>query len=128
MASCELNLFCTHETEEKELCSGYLYKSPPENRIKSKKSWKRRFFVLKKSKTSCQLEYYKNEERRSPELLGVIDLSHWEVDKWFRSLFDALYDRPHKLLDPQDSGKIRDISAPPPSLNTNQGAGWTFDA
>uniref|UniRef100_A0AAR2IQJ6 PH domain-containing protein n=1 Tax=Pygocentrus nattereri TaxID=42514 RepID=A0AAR2IQJ6_PYGNA len=196
MASRELCTFYTYGTEDKELCSGYLYKSPPASLIKSQvktnlniyiliisyfflskfisfhhdlltlqKSWKRRFFVLKKNKTSCQLEYFKNEEKTKTELLGAIDLSQvslmfmcpethsmwkwvhknfkcsaacvlfmkvmdrdyffigessWEVERWFRALFDAMKNRPHRLLNPQDSGRIRDISEPPHSQNTDQ--------
>ncbi|XP_017551509.1 pleckstrin homology domain-containing family S member 1 isoform X1 [Pygocentrus nattereri] len=169
----ELCTFYTYGTEDKELCSGYLYKSPPASLIKSQKSWKRRFFVLKKNKTSCQLEYFKNEEKTKTELLGAIDLSQvslmfmcpethsmwkwvhknfkcsaacvlfmkvmdrdyffigessWEVERWFRALFDAMKNRPHRLLNPQDSGRIRDISEPPHSQNTDQGAEWTPEA
>ncbi|XP_056124831.1 pleckstrin homology domain-containing family S member 1 isoform X3 [Rhinichthys klamathensis goyatoka] len=65
--------FYIHGAEE-QMCSGYLYKSPPENQFKSQKSWKRRFFVLLKySNNICQLKYYKNEEKNKP--LGEIDLS-----------------------------------------------------
>ncbi|XP_077056760.1 pleckstrin homology domain-containing family S member 1 isoform X2 [Siphateles boraxobius] len=64
--------FYIHGAEE-QMCSGYLYKSPPENQFKSQKSWKRRFFVLLKySNNICQLKYYKNEEMSKP--LGHIDL------------------------------------------------------
>ncbi|XP_073683997.1 pleckstrin homology domain-containing family S member 1-like [Garra rufa] len=56
------------------MCSGYLYKSPPENQFKTQKSWKRRFFVLLKYRdNTCQLKYYKNDEKNKP--LGDIDLS-----------------------------------------------------
>ncbi|XP_043110294.1 pleckstrin homology domain-containing family S member 1-like [Puntigrus tetrazona] len=66
--------FNIHGAEE-QMCSGYLYKSPPENQFKSQKSWKRRFFVLLKySDNKCQLKYYKNEEKNKP--LGDIDLSN----------------------------------------------------
>ncbi|XP_067285610.1 pleckstrin homology domain-containing family S member 1 [Pseudorasbora parva] len=59
---------------EEQMCSGYLYKSPPENLFKSQKSWKRRFFVLLKyGNNMCQLKYYKNEEMSKP--LGDVDLS-----------------------------------------------------
>ncbi|KAK2876326.1 hypothetical protein Q8A67_020422 [Cirrhinus molitorella] len=65
--------FYIHGAEE-QMCSGYLYKSPPENQFKSQKSWKRRFFVLLKyTDNLCQLKYYKNEEKNKP--LGYIDLS-----------------------------------------------------
>ncbi|XP_059386178.1 pleckstrin homology domain-containing family S member 1 [Carassius carassius] len=64
--------FYVHTTEE--ICSGYLYKSPPENQFKSQKSWKKRFFVLLKYRdNTCQLKYYKNEEKDKP--LGDIDLT-----------------------------------------------------
>uniref|UniRef100_A0A8C2A525 Si:ch211-28p3.3 n=1 Tax=Cyprinus carpio TaxID=7962 RepID=A0A8C2A525_CYPCA len=92
--------FYIHGAKE-QMCSGYLYKSPPENLFKSQvcfsgrgknrtgyytgkffffffflqKSWKRRFFVLLKYTDSmCQLKYYKNEEKNKP--LGDIDLSN----------------------------------------------------
>ncbi|XP_026132248.1 pleckstrin homology domain-containing family S member 1 isoform X2 [Carassius auratus] len=65
--------FYIHGAEE-QVCSGYLYKSPPENQFKSQKSWKRRFFVLLKyTDNICQLKYYKNEEKN--KTLGDIDLS-----------------------------------------------------
>ncbi|XP_016335841.1 pleckstrin homology domain-containing family S member 1 [Sinocyclocheilus anshuiensis] len=65
--------FYIHGAEE-QMCSGYLYKSPPENQFKSQKSWKRRFFVLLKYRDNiCQLKYYKKEEKNKP--LGDIDLS-----------------------------------------------------
>ncbi|XP_059387603.1 pleckstrin homology domain-containing family S member 1-like [Carassius carassius] len=65
--------FYIHGAEE-QVCSGYLYKSPPENLFKSQKSWKRRFFVLLKyTDNICQLKYYKNEEKN--KTLGDIDLS-----------------------------------------------------
>ncbi|XP_056325615.1 GRB2-associated-binding protein 1 isoform X2 [Danio aesculapii] len=59
---------------EEQLCSGYLYKSPPEKHLKNQKSWKRRYFVLLKySNDRCLLNYYKNEETNKS--LGNIDLS-----------------------------------------------------
>ncbi|XP_066521811.1 pleckstrin homology domain-containing family S member 1-like [Hoplias malabaricus] len=172
MASRCISPFCSHGTEEKELCSGYLYKSPPENQIRLQKSWKRRFFILKNSKASFQLEYYKNKEKTKTEPLGAIALSQvslmllrpeshpmwkwvhqnfrcsatcvlfmkvadrdyffigedsWEVEKWFRALFDALNHRPHRLLDPEDSGRIKEISEPPLSLNMDKGAEWKLE-
>ncbi|XP_050979648.1 pleckstrin homology domain-containing family S member 1 isoform X2 [Labeo rohita] len=64
----------TEKMAEEQMCSGYLYKSPPENQFKSQKSWKRRFFVLLRYRNNvCQLKYYKNEEKNKP--LGDIDLS-----------------------------------------------------
>ncbi len=49
------------------------------------KSWKRRFFVLLKYRdNTCQLKYYKNEEKNKP--LGDIDLS-----KYVQNLHSAQY-------------------------------------
>ncbi|XP_015463823.3 pleckstrin homology domain-containing family S member 1-like [Astyanax mexicanus] len=160
-------------SREEELCSGYLYKSPPATLFKSQKSWKRRFFILKNIKTFCQLEYFESEEKTKSELLGAVDLSQvslmllrpethtmwqwvhehfkcsaasvlfmkvadrdyffigensWEVERWFHALFNALNSRPHRLLDPKDSGGIRDISAPPESEHTDHRAEWRLDA
>ncbi|XP_051522851.1 pleckstrin homology domain-containing family S member 1 isoform X1 [Myxocyprinus asiaticus] len=65
--------FYIHGAEE-QVCAGYLYKSPPENQFKNQKSWKRRYFVLLKySDHTCQLKYFKSENKNKS--LGVIDLS-----------------------------------------------------
>ncbi|XDV44329.1 hypothetical protein PO909_012629 [Leuciscus waleckii] len=58
---------CHNEAAEaNEVYSGYLYKSPPSGQIKIKKAWKRRFFVLTKTKDSShELKYYKTIERDS---------------------------------------------------------------
>lgn len=50
--------------EMEDLCSGFLYKSPPSGQIRKMKSWKRRFFVLeKKNNGSHELKYYKTTEK-----------------------------------------------------------------
>ncbi|XP_056325585.1 pleckstrin homology domain-containing family S member 1 [Danio aesculapii] len=50
--------------EMKDLCSGFLYKSPPSGQIRKMKSWKRRFFVLEKTNNgSHELQYYKTTEK-----------------------------------------------------------------
>ncbi|XP_062381540.1 pleckstrin homology domain-containing family S member 1-like isoform X2 [Sardina pilchardus] len=61
-------------TQEEELRSGYLHKSPgPLISMKSQKSWKRRFFVLfKTSEGVYTLKYFRSEERN--KALGEIDL------------------------------------------------------
>ncbi|XP_039520945.1 pleckstrin homology domain-containing family S member 1 [Pimephales promelas] len=58
---------CHNEAAEAdEVYSGYLCKSPPSSLIKNKKAWKRRFFVLSKTKDSShELKYYKTTERDS---------------------------------------------------------------
>ncbi|KAM9463041.1 pleckstrin homology domain-containing family S member 1-like isoform 1-T2 [Clarias gariepinus] len=157
-----------------ELCAGYLYKSPQPSLFRLQKSWKRRYFVLlKKSSTSYHLQYYKNEQIKTTEPLGVIDLSQislmflkpenhsmwkWvhenfrcspscvlfmkvdnrdffligdsspEIERWFDVLYHAMNNRPHKLLDPKESVKIREISAPANSLKTDQRVEWGLDA
>ncbi|XP_056124905.1 pleckstrin homology domain-containing family S member 1 isoform X2 [Rhinichthys klamathensis goyatoka] len=61
------NTSCHNEAAEAdEVYSGYLCKSPPSGQIKIKKAWKRRFFVLSKTKDSShELKYYKTTERDS---------------------------------------------------------------
>ncbi|KAK9965726.1 hypothetical protein ABG768_004800 [Culter alburnus] len=159
--------FYIHGAEE-QMCSGYLYKSPPENQFKTQKSWKRRFFVLLKySNNTCLLKYYKNEEMNKQ--LGDIDLSKvtfmflnpemhkmwdwihnnfrcssscvmfikvpdrdyfligensWEMEKWFKALYDILNNRPHRLLDPKTFGSNKHIRELPQPENDEQKAGW----
>ncbi|XP_017289266.1 pleckstrin homology domain-containing family S member 1 isoform X1 [Kryptolebias marmoratus] len=132
-----------------EIRSGYLYKSPPQKRLKPE-SWKKRFFVLFKiSEHEYQFRYFKNrEEMGSP--IGGIDLTQisllygspqhhqkwsWvqktfkcspscvlyirsgdrdyflvgetstEIDDWFSDLYEALSNRPHKLLSSEEISK-----------------------
>ncbi|XP_053495021.1 pleckstrin homology domain-containing family S member 1-like [Ictalurus furcatus] len=159
--------------ENEEIYAGYLYKSPQASLFKLQKSWKRRYFVLlKKSKTTSHLKYFKSEEMKRGESLGTIDLSRvslmflnpeshsmwkWvhenfrcspsnvlfmkvadreyfligetslEIERWFKALYDAMSNRPHKLLDPKETGRIRDISAPPNSLKKDQRIEWRLD-
>ncbi|XP_067226448.1 pleckstrin homology domain-containing family S member 1 [Chanodichthys erythropterus] len=159
--------FYIHGAEE-QTCSGYLYKSPPENQFKTQKSWKRRFFVLLKySNNTCLLKYYKNEEMNKQ--LGDIDLSKvtfmflnpemhkmwdwihnnfrcssscvmfikvpdrdyfligensWEMEKWFKALYDILNNRPHRLLDPKTFGLNKNIRELPQPEKDEQKAGW----
>ncbi|XP_076854583.1 uncharacterized protein plekhs1.4 [Brachyhypopomus gauderio] len=53
----------------------------------------------------------------------LIAESSCDTDRWFRALFDALNSRPHRLLE-KEFGGIRDIGAPPCSLDTNQRVEW----
>ncbi|XP_041818251.1 pleckstrin homology domain-containing family S member 1-like isoform X2 [Chelmon rostratus] len=58
-----------------EIRAGYLFKSPPSKRLKTEKSWKKRYFVLfKNSKQGHQLKYFKSAEETERQL-GFIDLS-----------------------------------------------------
>ncbi|XP_013863031.1 pleckstrin homology domain-containing family S member 1 isoform X2 [Austrofundulus limnaeus] len=139
-------------TVAKEIRSGYLYKSPPQKRLKPERSWKKRYFVLYKiSEHEYQLRYFKNsEEMGSP--IGGIDLTQisllygspqhhqkwpWvqktfkcspscvlyirsadrdyflvgetstEIDDWFTDLYEALSNRPHKLLSSEEISKVQ---------------------
>ncbi|KAK2820421.1 hypothetical protein Q5P01_023380 [Channa striata] len=63
----------------KEIRSGYLFKSPPQKRLKTEKSWKKRFFVLFKiSEREHQLKYFRSKEEKDRPL-GGIDLSDISV-------------------------------------------------
>ncbi|XP_072229011.1 pleckstrin homology domain-containing family S member 1-like [Leuresthes tenuis] len=58
-----------------EIRSGYLYKSPPQKRLKTEKSWKKRYFVLYKiSEHEYQFNYFKSPEQMDHPL-GAIDMS-----------------------------------------------------
>ncbi|XP_034564556.1 pleckstrin homology domain-containing family S member 1-like [Notolabrus celidotus] len=58
-----------------EIRSGYLYKSPPQKRLKTE-SWKRRYFILFKiSEQEHQLKYFRSPQDKDRPL-GGIDLSH----------------------------------------------------
>ncbi|XP_062330624.1 pleckstrin homology domain-containing family S member 1-like isoform X1 [Osmerus eperlanus] len=55
-----------------EVRTGYLLKSPPPSPIKTKNSWKRRFFVLFKMKDESYLfKYFKSSEDREKPLGGI---------------------------------------------------------
>ncbi|MCI4384338.1 hypothetical protein PGIGA_G00037540 [Pangasianodon gigas] len=51
-----------------------------------------------------------------------------EIERWFFALYDAMNNRPHKLHDLKETGRIRDISAPRNSLKTYQRVEWRLDA
>uniref|UniRef100_A0A671X253 PH domain-containing protein n=1 Tax=Sparus aurata TaxID=8175 RepID=A0A671X253_SPAAU len=72
--TCGSAVFYTPGAVATEIRSGYLFKSPPPNRMKSEKSWKRRYFVLFKiSEQEHQLKYFRSP-REKDKPLGRIDL------------------------------------------------------
>ncbi|XP_015818610.1 pleckstrin homology domain-containing family S member 1 [Nothobranchius furzeri] len=59
----------------KEVRAGYLYKSPPQKRLKPEKLWKKRFFVLFKiSEHEYHLRYFRSHKERESSI-GGIDLT-----------------------------------------------------
>uniref|UniRef100_A0A3Q3EEE0 Pleckstrin homology domain containing S1, tandem duplicate 3 n=1 Tax=Labrus bergylta TaxID=56723 RepID=A0A3Q3EEE0_9LABR len=69
----------------KEIRSGYLFKSPPQKRLKAEKSWKRRYFVLFKiSEQEHQLKYFRSPQKRTDHLEGSI----------YHSIISLLYVNP----------------------------------
>ncbi|XP_039990257.1 pleckstrin homology domain-containing family S member 1-like isoform X2 [Xiphias gladius] len=55
-----------------EIRSGYLFKSPPPKRLKTEKSWKKRYFVLFKiSDREHQLKYFRSPEEKDRPLGGI---------------------------------------------------------
>ncbi|XP_070847091.1 pleckstrin homology domain-containing family S member 1-like [Chaetodon trifascialis] len=67
-------IFYRPDADTVEIRAGYLHKSPPSQRLKSEKSWKRRYFVLSKTSEEHQLKYFKSAEE-TVRPLGLIDLS-----------------------------------------------------
>ncbi|KAG9338348.1 hypothetical protein JZ751_025905, partial [Albula glossodonta] len=62
-----------------EIRTGYLIKSPPSNKFKSLRSWKRRFFVLlKRNEKEHTLTYFRNANDRDKPL-GSIEISQISV-------------------------------------------------
>ncbi|KAL6094991.1 plekhs1 [Pungitius sinensis] len=141
-----------------EVRSGYMYKSPPPKRLKTEKSWKKRYFVLFKiGEEEHLLKYFKGPDEKDMPL-GGIDLSqisvlyvgpekhqkwNWvqkthrcsascvllikaaerdyflvadnseEADGWFADLYEALKNRPHQRLSPEE------MSFGPPAVEAN---------
>ncbi|XP_072095674.1 pleckstrin homology domain-containing family S member 1-like isoform X1 [Mobula birostris] len=65
-----------NDIKEDDICyEDYLIKSPPVNKFSTQSSWKKRYFILAKSKEEHVLSYFKNKEvsRKSP-LLGKIPI------------------------------------------------------
>ncbi|XP_062928058.1 pleckstrin homology domain-containing family S member 1-like isoform X3 [Mobula hypostoma] len=60
-----------NDIKEDDICyEDYLIKSPPMNQFATQSSWKKRYFILAKSKEEHVLSYFKNKEvsRKSPPL------------------------------------------------------------
>ncbi|GAA6110300.1 pleckstrin homology domain-containing family S member 1-like [Tachysurus ichikawai] len=51
-----------------------------------------------------------------------------EIEGWFSALYEAMHNRPHKQLELTEARGIRDISAPPYSVITDQRVEWKLDA
>ncbi|XP_008275791.1 pleckstrin homology domain-containing family S member 1 isoform X2 [Stegastes partitus] len=68
-------VFYRQVTDAAEIRSGYLFKSPPQKRLTTEKSWKKRYFVLfQSSEQQRHLMYFRSPaEKHRP--LGSIDLS-----------------------------------------------------
>uniref|UniRef100_A0A8C6NS93 Pleckstrin homology domain containing S1, tandem duplicate 3 n=1 Tax=Nothobranchius furzeri TaxID=105023 RepID=A0A8C6NS93_NOTFU len=70
-----VHLFYKPTISAKEVRAGYLYKSPPQKRLKPEKLWKKRFFVLFKiSEHEYHLRYFRSHKERESSI-GGIDLT-----------------------------------------------------
>ncbi|KAM8837608.1 pleckstrin homology domain-containing family S member 1-like isoform 2-T2 [Spinachia spinachia] len=75
----EIAVFYSPIGNTAEVRSGYLWKSPPQKRLKTEKSWKKRYFVLFKiSEQEHLLKYFKSPEEKDMPV-GGIDLSQISV-------------------------------------------------
>ncbi|XP_063059970.1 GRB2-associated-binding protein 3 isoform X2 [Engraulis encrasicolus] len=62
------------------VCTGWLIKSPPEKKLNTRYSWRKRWFVLRQGRMSGNpdvLEYYRTKSSRKP--IRTIDLQECEV-------------------------------------------------